>query len=613
MVLLSLGGLPWLSPGAVGPKSFSDVTECAGTHMVRATHGTHPGRTLPTTANLAQNQATQQVRRRFKRSQLQFLFRNWSPRHPPTWTCWSASGVDHLTICPQDLSASGQVCAAISTTSRYKLLAVSAILSLSMCSSSTRGRVICALPSGLTMDPTKIRTSSLITTLRGKLVQCVFPAPTVRPVTNKWHLVHRRIPCWPPVLFTRVHSPSFVEPASNTLSTLHECNIYILVKLFRSQWYRNDARWRKGAAFTEKMNVEFEDEEFTAADGGLRGSEPSMQSAMTHHLSSLVATRASSRVSVRKWNCGFCSRALQLNCKGLVFWAGCRGCGHWQRNDPDPGDTGVRFPGWTWNGALRCSGHFLWKLYDYALRVQSNVRELAKQGIRLPDQVQGVLPLRRANLSTQAHWRATTCLLAMWGRHASATPTGACETQRNTTRTSRIQSMCHKQKKQGLHQRNRKERYWRGDRSCSPERGQRHQFRRNRCSRDTAGSQGVTRVNSEPRVHPTSRNWSHAHSVASIARKDIGHANARTKENNCQEVAKRQKHHSLSTLEETTARHVTLDRKWLTQAAHVSWLDKQPWKNGNGCSQQNGRLSMQKIKLDKAMTIRFGDVETLEI
>ena len=36
--------------------------------------------------------------------------------------------------------------------------------------------------------------------------------------------------------------------------------------------------------------------------------------------------------------------------------------------------------------------------HDNALRVQSNVRELAKQGVRLPDQVQGFLLL----LSTQA-------------------------------------------------------------------------------------------------------------------------------------------------------------------------------------------------------------------
>ena len=29
------------------------------------------------------------------------------------------------------------------------------------------------------------------------------------------------------------------------------------------------------------------------------------------------------------------------------------------------------------------------RLHDYALRVQRNVRELAKQGVQLPDQVQG--------------------------------------------------------------------------------------------------------------------------------------------------------------------------------------------------------------------------------
>ena len=37
------------------------------------------------------------------------------------------------------------------------------------------------------------------------------------------------------------------------------------------------------------------------------------------------------------------------------------------------------------------------RLHDYALREQCNVRELAKQGVRLPDQVQVVLLLRRAN------------------------------------------------------------------------------------------------------------------------------------------------------------------------------------------------------------------------
>ena len=42
------------------------------------------------------------------------------------------------------------------------------------------------------------------------------------------------------------------------------------------------------------------------------------------------------------------------------------------------------------------------KLHDNALRVQCNVRELGKQGVRLPDQVQIFLLLRRANLRTQA-------------------------------------------------------------------------------------------------------------------------------------------------------------------------------------------------------------------
>ena len=39
------------------------------------------------------------------------------------------------------------------------------------------------------------------------------------------------------------------------------------------------------------------------------------------------------------------------------------------------------------------------RLHDHALRVQSNVRELARQGVRLPDQVQGFLVLRRAGNS----------------------------------------------------------------------------------------------------------------------------------------------------------------------------------------------------------------------
>ena len=61
----------------------------------------------------------------------------------------------------------------------------------------------------------------------------------------------------------------------------------------------------------------------------------------------------------------------------------------------------------TFNGPGRKKGG---RLHDYALRVQSNVRELAKQGVRLPDQVQGFLLFRRANMSTRA--RIATITLA---------------------------------------------------------------------------------------------------------------------------------------------------------------------------------------------------------
>ena len=55
------------------------------------------------------------------------------------------------------------------------------------------------------------------------------------------------------------------------------------------------------------------------------------------------------------------------------------------------------------------------RLHDYAPRVQSNVPELAKQGVRLPDQVQGFVLLRRANLSTQARIAIMTLYqLVIW-------------------------------------------------------------------------------------------------------------------------------------------------------------------------------------------------------
>ena len=88
----------------------------------------------------------------------------------------------------------------------------------------------------------------------------------------------------------------------------------------------------------------------------------------------------------------------------------------------------------TVNGPGRKKGE---QLHDNALRVQTNVRELAKQGVRLPDQAQGFLVLRWANLSTQARIAFVTLAgnsLSFWRceegvqvqrRRVSARPEGA--------------------------------------------------------------------------------------------------------------------------------------------------------------------------------------------
>ena len=87
------------------------------------------------------------------------------------------------------------------------------------------------------------------------------------------------------------------------------------------------------------------------------------------------------------------------------------------------------------------------RLHDYALRVQSNVRgagqarsTVARPSTRIPSATSG-----------------TACRLSMRGRRASDTLTIFCEIRRSTTCRSRAQSTCHRQKKQGLQQRNRKE------------------------------------------------------------------------------------------------------------------------------------------------------------
>ena len=42
------------------------------------------------------------------------------------------------------------------------------------------------------------------------------------------------------------------------------------------------------------------------------------------------------------------------------------------------------------------------------------------------------------------------------------------------------------------------------------------------------------------------------------------------------------------------------------------WIGQKALKNGNGCSRKSGVLNTQKIKLEGAMTLRFGNDETLE-
>ena len=95
------------------------------------------------------------------------------------------------------------------------------------------------------------------------------------------------------------------------------------------------------------------------------------------------------------------------------------------------------------------------RLHDYALRVQSNVRELAKQRERLPDQVQGFLLLCRANLGTQAR----IAIMTLAGNSLSfGDVRKACKRYgdellrdpKGTRRTRATQSMYHREKKQVL-------------------------------------------------------------------------------------------------------------------------------------------------------------------
>ena len=157
------------------------------------------------------------------------------------------------------------------------------------------------------------------------------------------------------------------------------------------------------------MNAGFDDDEFTAVDVELRGSEPKKQS--NDPPPEFTGTKPSEFKSCRKkvklWLL-FTRTPAQLQGPRVLSrltgpaWDACDGL---EPEDVATAD-GVEvildtlaeaFQGEhetelfdaledTFYGPGRKKGE---RLHDYALRVQSNVRELAKQGVRLPDQVQG--------------------------------------------------------------------------------------------------------------------------------------------------------------------------------------------------------------------------------
>ena len=164
------------------------------------------------------------------------------------------------------------------------------------------------------------------------------------------------------------------------------------------------------------MNVELEDEEFAAVDSESRGSEPNKQSndPQPEFTGTKPTEFKSYRKKVKLWLL-FTRTPAQLQGPRVLSrltsrtWDACDGL------EPEDvaTDDGVKvildilaeavqgeqetelFDALedTFHGPGRKKGE---RLHDYALREQSNVRELAKQGFRLPDQVQRFLLLRRA-------------------------------------------------------------------------------------------------------------------------------------------------------------------------------------------------------------------------
>ena len=86
---------------------------------------------------------------------------------------------------------------------------------------------------------------------------------------------------------------------TTVLYTRATCSSSQLVGHSRSQWQRSVARWWKGAAFTEKMNGEHEDEEFV----GLRVSGHTKQNndPPTEFTGTKPSEFKSYRENVKRW------------------------------------------------------------------------------------------------------------------------------------------------------------------------------------------------------------------------------------------------------------------------------------------------------------------------
>ena len=236
---------------------------------------------------------------------------------------------------------------------------------------------------------------------------------------------------------------------------------------------------RKGAAFTEEMDAGFDDDEleFTAVNA-----EPNKQS--SDPPPEFTGTKPSEFKSYRKkvqlWLLFTRTPAQLQGPRVLSRLTGpaCDACEGLEPEDVATAD-GVNVILDTLAEASQCDhetelfdaleGTFCGpgskkgeRPHDYALRVQSNVRELAKQGVRLPDQVQGFLLLRRANLSTQAR----IAIMTLASNSLSLNDVRkACKrfadeflrdpTEHDTRGPRTVYG--HKQKKQASRQRNRKE------------------------------------------------------------------------------------------------------------------------------------------------------------